>query len=56
MSAQLEAAGHGDYGGQPPPGFQDWWHNSGGLGFAFLLTGTLLTGVVLFVGHHAGRE
>ncbi|MGH8141081.1 MAG: hypothetical protein ACREU2_00970 [Steroidobacteraceae bacterium] len=43
---------HVDYAGQSPPGYQDWWHNSGALGFALLLTGILLTGVALLIGRH----
>lgn len=49
FSAQLQAAGHVDYAGAPPPGFQDWWHNSGGIGFALLAGGVVLTATALFV-------
>jgi len=43
---------HADFAGQPPPGYQAWWYDSGGLGFALLLAGIMLTGIALFVDHH----
>ena len=51
MDAQLSAAGHVDYAGQAPAGYQGWLHNSAGIGFSLLMLGILMAGIVLWFEH-----
>ncbi len=51
MDAQLSAAGHVDYGGQAPPGYQSWIYHSALTGFVLLLLGILLAGFLLWLEH-----
>jgi hypothetical protein len=47
IDAQVRGDGHVDYVAQFLPGYQDWWHTSGGVGFMLLLIGIVLSGFAL---------
>ena len=49
MIAQLQAAGHVDYSGGPPLGFQAWYYDAGEIGFGLLVAGVVLSGTALAI-------
>ena len=51
MDAQLSAAGHVDYSGTAPRGYEGWIYHSAFAGFVLLLTGILLAGFLLWLEH-----
>jgi len=53
--AQLEAAGHVDYAGGPPSGYQSWVFDSGITGFGLILLGIVLSGLALLFEHRGGK-